>query len=179
MRCVHCDGEHPLDEIEPSFRLPDEVVSVAEDEREFRVVAGKDLCFLRSLADTHYQYFLRSLMPFPVAGGTDSCRWGIWVEVSQFDFAATRKLWDQPGQHRYPPFPGRLANQIWGYPDTTRLAGSVQLVSRVEIPTFTLLDCDHFLVTEQRQGVPAETILRWLEPIYHPETLVHSMMPPS
>lgn len=107
------------------------------------------------------------MMPFAVLGRGHPINWGIWVEVSRADYRRTLMLWDSPAQHEQPAFAARLANNIDDYPPTKGLAGLVQLEDPSRVPTFTLSDGEHALVSEQRHGVSEATVLRWLDPILH------------
>src|SRR5262249_35340725 len=114
------------------------------------------------------RYFLRVLLPFAVEGRDHACSWGIWVEVEEHYFNRAWDLWNDPDQGREPAFPGRLANDIEGYPATSSLTGAIQLQGPTSIPVCTLDPAPHPLVTEQEHGVTEEKVMHWLRPILHP-----------
>lgn len=69
-----------------------------------------------------------------------------------------------PDQHREPPFLAHLANDIWGYPPTCGLSGSVYS------------DADHPFVVEQRTGVTESRVLEWLHPTLHESRCIGQRM---
>ena len=167
--CARCGEEHDLSDLEPRFRRPDAYLAVPQDERERRAAAGDDWCRLRSADGSRHEYFLRVLLPIPIRGETQPRRWGIWVEVSEGAYDRANELWDDPAQAAEPPFPGRLANTLPGYPPTLGLPGYVQLTGPASAPTFSLdPEVVHPLATEQREGVYPERVLEWLSVYLHP-----------
>jgi len=125
--------------------------------------AVKSDCRIRDLADTQRRYFLRVMLPIPVSGESHPCNWGIWVEVSASDFETAWNRWEDPDQANEPPFPGRLANCVGGYPETVGLPGRIQLTGPSTPPEFTFNhDIEHPFAQEQQQGVFPERRLEWL-----------------
>jgi hypothetical protein len=179
--CSHCGKEHEIAHIEPSLLHPDPVLDIPADLRKKTVTEGKDYSVIWRRPHSKWlrpilarrsgfgRYFLRIMMPFHVAGRDQPINWGVWVEVDREHYRLAHSLWDSPEQHRQPPFPGRVANNLEGYPPTIGLPGSVQLESPGRVPTFVLDDRDHPLVAEQRNGVTESDVLRWLRPIVHPQ----------
>jgi hypothetical protein len=167
--CPRCGAKHDLEHTEPSFRRPDAFLEVPPAERRFRTLEGNDHCAVRDAADTQRRYFLRVLLPVPVRGRAEPCNWGIWAEVSPEDYLRVGELWSDPKQSAEPPFPGRLANAIPGYPPTVGLPGRIQLTSPTSIPKFHFdPEVSHPLADEQRQGVAPERVLDWVLPLFHP-----------
>jgi hypothetical protein len=162
VHCKRCGVEHDIFEMEPSYRRPDPLLDVPEDERDFRVMDGKDLSALRSLDDSERRYFLRVLLPFRVHGESEPCSWGVWVEISEGSYDLVNRLWDDTDQHLSPPFRGTLINALKGYDDTVGLPGSVQLMGPHRIPAYRLDDnLAHPLAKEFRDGVGPERVLEW------------------
>jgi hypothetical protein len=73
--------------MEPSFERPDAFWAVPEAERPHRTLAGKSDCRIRNAEDTERRFFLRVMVPIPMRGEAAACNWGLWVEVSERDFA--------------------------------------------------------------------------------------------
>ena len=177
--CAQCGTPHEIGHIEPSLRRPDDIIAIPAEVRARVAVESKDACVLYARPHSRWwrlflarrpgfgRYFLRVLMPFAVAGRDHPINWGIWVEVSRADYRRTLMLWDSLAQHEQPAFAARLANNIHDYPPTKGLPGLVQLEDPSRVPTFTLGDGEHALVSEQRNGVTEATVLRWLDPILH------------
>ena len=178
--CAQCGKPHEIGHIEPSLRRPDDIIAIPQELRSRVAIENKDDCVLYARPHSPWvrpflarrqgfgRYFLRVLMPFAVTGRDQPINWGIWVEVSRASYRLTCNLWNSPEQHKQPPFEGRVANSINGYPPTIGLPGSVQLEDPSRVPTFTLHDGDHPFISEQRHGVTEATVLAWLNPILHP-----------
>ncbi|MFN7975181.1 MAG: DUF2199 domain-containing protein [Acidobacteriota bacterium] len=164
-----CRKEHDIENIEPSFKKPDAVLEIPDGERGRLALEDRDWCAVRDAEDTERHYYLRVLLPVEVLGRTKPCCWGIWVEVSARHYERAQELWDDPRQSDEPPFPGRIANRVNGYPDTLGLPGLVSLTDPATIPLFTLdRSISHPLAQEQRDGVSDERVMEWLMPILHP-----------
>ncbi len=115
--CAECGHEHPLDELELTFRLPDVVAALQPEERETRVQENKDLCVLDGK-----RFFVRALLPLPVAEREHPYNVGLWVEVSQQAFERVYELWDEDRQARSQPSTPRSrmtfeATQLWQWPN--------------------------------------------------------------
>jgi hypothetical protein len=160
--CAHCGVEHDLSDIEPTYRRPDCVLQIPEDERAFRLWEGKDFYGVRSADNSTRQFFLRALLPIPVRGEDRTVNWGIWVEVTEKVFKRVSDLWDEPEQASEPPFDATLANTLAGYSSTLGLPGQIQLIGPSSIPAFRLtLGLDNPIAAEQREGVWPERVIEW------------------
>ena len=175
--CIYCGKPHDIEHIEPTLLRPDPILSVPKSKRGSWTSEGKDYAVLRprrsfrewfTRPQMSPRYFLRVNMPFAVAGRDKPVAWGIWVEVSQRDYAAVHRLWDSSEQHLHPPIPARLANDIRDYPATSGLPGKLQLQNPSSVPVFTLEAGNHPLIAQQQHGVSEDTVMKWLEPILHP-----------
>jgi hypothetical protein len=168
--CPTCGEEHDLSDFEPTYRRPDAFLAVPTKERYYRTVAGSDDCRVRDEDESNERFFLRVLLPIPVRGTAETCRWGVWVEVDPESFARTRELWDasEAEQLGEPRFPARLNNELKGYVGTLGLRGLVQLTGPNTAPRFTLdSSLDHPLAAEQRHGVYPERVVEWLAAHIH------------
>jgi hypothetical protein len=176
--CAHCGESHDISVMEPSMKRPEPLLSVPEDERGTATYESKNVCIL--FAETpkslfarltarpqSHRYFLRVLLPFEVEGRDLPLSWGLWVEVSERQYERVMDLWDDPQQHREPPFEAVLANNLWDYPPAEGLPGLVHLQGPDSIPKFFLSAGSHPLVVEQHHGVTEARVLEWLDPILH------------
>src|SRR5687768_10013078 len=151
MRCPTCDTEHEL--LEPSFRRPDVVFAMDADERK-GVRDGDDFCAIPPRPGSEARFFLRTVLPVRLTDHDAWTQWGLWVEVSEEDARCTWDLWDSPEQATAPPFPGRIANEIAGYPTTIGLPVSVQLTGPTTRPKASIPpDTVHPFADECRRGV--------------------------
>lgn len=148
--CATCGRDHEGLSTDWGFTLPDEVWAIPEDQREAQARFNDDLC------QWGERYFIRCILPVPLAGTDDYFGWGAWVEVEAEAFERYLDLYDADGREE-PPLPGKLANRLAPYPGTslgTRLF--IQLQTPDERPTLILPEGDKSrLAQEQRDGIDA------------------------
>ena len=146
--CDTCGETHEGLPTDYGFRLPDEVHALSYLSRYQRSRSNADLCTL----DEH-RHFIRGVISIPLLEQDDSYGWGVWVELAKdkhdeylagfnADLSAT------------PRFPGRIANIIPGYPDTTGMLIEVQFSTEGARPSFHFpAETSHALAIEQRNGI--------------------------
>lgn len=84
----------------------------------------------------------------------DLFSWGVWVSLSETNFARMRDLWESPKREQEPPYFGWLSTELPVYtrstlPLKTHLqTRAVGLRLLIELET-----TDHPLAVEQREGV--------------------------
>ena len=150
MRCAQCGSDHPLDELELFFRRPDEVALLSDEERSQRVQENPDLCVLDGT-----RFFVRGVIPLPVAQRERPYNIGAWVEVSPSSFERIYELWSEPDQDREPPLEGVLANAVTAGYSAFGLQVRLSLTGATTRPAITVLAADHTLFSEQTQGISA------------------------
>ncbi len=160
VKCADCGEEHDLSEGEIGYSLPDAFFALSEGERKARGWADPDLCQVEN------RHFIRGALMLPVRGESREFAWGVWAEVGQTSFDRYRELYSDPAQAAEPPFGGRLANELPGYPSTIGLEVEVRLVSAAERPHFRVIPI-HPLEAEQREGIPLERVLELMSPFIH------------
>jgi hypothetical protein len=162
VHCATCGEPHDLSDLDVGFTYPDAYFAVRPDEREARWMVHSDLMALDG-----ERFFIRGLVQIPVRGGGRPFAWGAWVRVAKEDFDRYEALYDDPNRGGDPPFPGRLATQLPGYPQTLGLAVSVQPNGDEMRPSFTVLDTAHPLAAEQREGIWPERLLEHVSAVLH------------
>jgi hypothetical protein len=162
VKCPLCNTEHEL--LEPTFRRPDAVVRMPQDERARRVEEGDDLCRIAAGGgDEISRFFLRTVLPIRLTDIDNYTHWGLWVEVEERHARRAWELWDSPDQAKEPPFTGCVANEIAGYPDTIGLPVQVRLTGPSTRPCASFeADVVHPFAEECRQGVSCGRVLEWL-----------------
>lgn len=166
--CRDCGEEHDLQDLEPSYGVPDEVFALSEQERAERVEMGRNFCELRGEGAEHSRWFLRALVPFAVEGRTDALRWGIWVELAAPAFSEIQELWDDAAQLERGPWPATLANAAATYPSTLGLVGSLRFTDLKRVPEFSPdPEQAHPFVEEWKSGVSEQRVLEWLHDRFH------------
>ena len=148
MLCAKCGEDHPLEEMELTFRRPDDAASLSPDERKEFLQENSDLCIIKG-----ERFFIRAVLPLPVDSRAEPYRIGLWVEVSRPHFERVYDLWDSEDQLSEPPIPATVANDIpitagaLGHPAELRLAGpSIR-------PAVVLKPSDRPIYLEQSLGI--------------------------
>jgi hypothetical protein len=172
--CWRCGIEHEVQDLEPSYRLPDAIHALAEPVRSDRARLSQNFCVLfpergadarprrRGGSRDGDRWFVRVLVPFAVHERTDSCSWGLWAEVAQVTFEEVHKLWNDPNQLEHDPWPATLANDAATFPSTLGLRGSLRFVRLDQIPHFApSTDQTHRFVEEWKAGVSQERVTEW------------------
>jgi hypothetical protein len=145
MLCSVCGKDHPEEDIERSFRLPDPVFALSEEEREARAKIASNFCALED------RVFVRGLIPVPVNGKSNPYCWGVWAEVSWDSYSELYNTWHQRDCADLKQLEGTLANELPGYDGTVGLP--VRIVRQADTRPFFFILCDHPLQHDQRDGI--------------------------
>jgi hypothetical protein len=94
--------------------------------------------------------------------------WGVWAEVSPINFVRTNELWTVEGREAEAAFPGWLNTQMPVFGDTYNLEVSVQTQPVGKRPQFTVVDEEHPLAIEQRDGISMRRVEEIAERMLHP-----------
>ena len=162
IRCSTCDELHDLSEMDVGYERPDPWYAVHPDHREERWEMDSDLAIL-----DRERFFIRGLVYIPVHGEADPFAWGVWAAVDERDYRRYDALYDDPERDREPPFAGRIANQLPGYPQTLGLPVTIRLGADSLRPSFQVDEVSHPLAVEQRKGVYLERVLEMVGTILH------------
>lgn len=115
MKCLCCDhdvGEFPLD---VGYGVPDEVMKILETARRRRNMREAER---RIEGDQSFmcldgsRFFLRGLLPVPVAGAEREFRFGVWYEIDEPAAKKVAKAWDDPAAYMALRIKGKLANRL-------------------------------------------------------------------
>ncbi len=93
MICHQCGKEHSVDELELSFRRPDDAASLTQEERERTVQENNDMSIIAGK-----RFFIRGVLPLKVETREHVYNIGLWVELNQTNFERVYELWDEPEQ---------------------------------------------------------------------------------
>jgi hypothetical protein len=154
--CDTCGKEHPREEIELVFVLPQPIFELSEAQRVQRCDIGTDMC-----AIDRNRFFLRGLLPIPVKGRTIPYRIGLWAEVDEATFGRIYQLWEDPSQKDEPLLAAILANDVPLVPSTVGIEIDIRLIGPTTRPEFFLRNAAHPLAIEQRGGVDAHRALEY------------------
>ncbi len=148
VKCSKCGKIHPRSELELTFLRPDAILAIPKEQRAEKVKETDDLC-----AIDLKRFFVRALLPLPVAGWEVPYNIGAWVELSKKTFDRIRELWTDPNQRQERPFSAKLANDIPSHAPTCGLAVKLQLTSPTTRPEIIVPPSKHSLHIEQCQGI--------------------------
>jgi hypothetical protein len=150
--CGVCGEQHALS-LSYSVKAPLAVRAIPTDELDERIVITPDQCVIDGR-----DFYLRGRFLVPIIGLEEPFVWGVWVEVSPKSFIRTNELWSVDGREQEPMFPGWLNTEVPLYGDTINLEVLVQTQKVGERPRFTVVDQEHPLAMEQRNGITMQRI---------------------
>ena len=146
--CAVCGETHSGETRDIRMNLPEAIHELGEDERDLRVRLTEDTAVLDG-----ERWFVRGLLELPIEDEDGYFGYGVWVEVSEPDFAALGELWHDEDGWRQDPFPGTLANELVPHEGTLGLPLRLRLRDVRLLPLVELDDAEHELVAEQREGL--------------------------
>ncbi len=161
--CRVCGERHALP-LSYSVKAPLAVGAIAAEELDQRVVITPDQCVVDGK-----DFYLRGRILVPVIGLDEPFFWGIWAEVSPKNFVRTNELWTVEGREMEPPFRGWLNSQLPVFGDTYNLEVSVQTQPVGQRPQFIVVDQNHPLAAEQRDGITIERVEEIAVRMLHPD----------
>ena len=148
MICSKCGQEHPLEEMELTFRRPDAAATMSADERARLVRENSELCIVDDK-----RFFIRALLPLPVESREDNYCIGLWVEVTQAAFERIYDIWDLEEKVSEPPFIVQIANEIPTASGSLGLDAELHLNPPGARPYVFLNPGTHQLYIEQAEGI--------------------------
>ena len=156
IQCSTCGKPHPRAEMELSFKRPDVIAALTEDERKTDATESDDLCALRK-----ERFFVRATLPLRVDEWNEDYHIGIWVEVGRETFSRILDTWTDPDQEKEPPMPAMLANDIPSFEPTCGMAVTLQLTGPTTRPQVLVPESDHPLHREQCLGISAHRAIEY------------------
>lgn len=146
--CAKCGKEHSLEDMELTFRRPDEVAKLSVDDRTHLVRENDDLCVVDGK-----RFFVRALLPLRIEFREFPYCIGLWVEVDQAAFRRIYDLWDSNDQVLEPPFAAQIANDIPTVAGSLGLRAELRLTGPTTRPDVFLEPSQHRLYVEQTRGI--------------------------
>ena len=159
--CGVCGERHELP-LSYSVKAPMALAGIAAEELEQRVAWTPDQCVVDGR-----DFYLRGRIAVPVDGLEEPFIWGVWAEVSPMNFMRTNELWEVEERVLEPAFPGWLQTEIPLYGSTVNLEVRVVTQPVGRRPHFELVDQEHPLAIEQRQGLLLERVEEIAEMMMH------------
>jgi hypothetical protein len=112
--------------------------------------------------------FLRGSIRTPIRGEDRDFVWVVWVEVRRYVFERYLIAQAEEGPSTEPPYEGTLANSLPSYSNTVGLRMRMEFTGDLKRPQFTVIQQDHPLALDQREGIEFERVLELMSPIWHP-----------
>jgi hypothetical protein len=160
--CKVCGKRHDVLPLSYSVKAPMAVTAIPIDELERRVVITPDQCIIDGK-----EFYLRGRILVPIIGVTEPFVWGVWAEISPKTFLRANDLWKVPGREAEPPFQGWLNTELTLFGNTINLEVSIQTQVVGKRPHFTVVDPEHPLAIEQRNGITLQRVEEIAERIVH------------
>jgi hypothetical protein len=161
--CHLCGSHHDILPLSFSVKAPQAAALIPVDQLEQRVVITPDQCVIDGR-----DFYLRGRIPVPILELDEPFIWGVWVEVGPKDFIRTIEQWNVAGRESEPPYPGWLNSEIPLFGNTINVQVNVQTQRVGRRPHFTLIDPDHPLAIEQRNGIPMSRVIQIAGQMLHP-----------
>jgi hypothetical protein len=173
--CGFCGQHH--DEVPLSYRTKAPVYWSSELESDPDSGLDDELCVING-----EHFFVQGNIDIPIIGadgsdGSDGSdgeddgvfTWGVWVSLSQANFARTVELWSTPGRESEPPYFGWLSTELPVYaPQSTLNLKTVVLTQPVGTrPLVHLEPTEHLLCIEQHIGITRERIQEIAQKVRH------------
>jgi hypothetical protein len=97
---------------------------------------------------------VRGCLELPVRDGPSPFVWGVWVELSEADYARVGELWNAEGREREPAYSSALASSLTPhYPSALGIAAKLETQPVGQRPLVLLDASKHPLAIEQRDGI--------------------------
>ncbi len=151
--CNVCGKHHEILPLSFSVKAPRAASLIPIDELEQRVVITPDQCVIDGSS-----FYLRGRIPVPIFGLDEPFIWGVWAEISPKNFVRTIELWKVPGREAEPPYPGWLDSEISLFGNTLNLQVDVQTQPVGRRPHFMVVDLEHPLALDQRNGITTSRV---------------------
>jgi hypothetical protein len=166
--CSVCRERHDVLPLSYSVKAPLAVAKIQPEELPQRVVITPDQCVIDDR-----DFYLRGRIPVPIIGLEEPFIWGVWAEVSPKNFIRTTEMWNTVGREAEPAFPGWLDTELFLFGDTVNLEVSVETQIVGRRPHFKIVDQDHPLAREQRDGISTDRVEKIAEQILHAHDTQH------
>ena len=148
IKCPCCDRLVPANDIELTFRKPDDIASMEEYEIEENCKYNDDIY----ICEESY-FYIRCTLPLPVHDKGQDYSLGVWVQISEKSFNRVWELWEDENQSSEPPMRGLLANDVPLTLESKNAEVIVQLTGPTTRPKVYVKDQDCTLYLEQTCGI--------------------------
>lgn len=147
IECPCCGKKVPANDVELTFKRPDEIAAMSEEDINEFCLYNKEIYNYRN--EKHY---IRSLLPLPVVEKEDRYCLGVLVYVSKNDYQTIYDTWEEQDLTHMAPIQCTLANDIPLHENTNGLEIELQLMGKTR-PEVIIKDSSSSLYAEQRKGI--------------------------
>jgi hypothetical protein len=113
-------------------------------------------------------FFVRGRVCLPVEGSEEPFEWGVWVSLSEENFARVSEQWDEEGREDDPPMFGWLSSELPVYAASTLSLRTTVHTQPVGVrPLVELEPAEHPLAIEQREGISLARVQQFAEALLH------------
>jgi len=148
IKCPCCDKMVPADGLELSYKLPDAIASMSQEDIDEHCKYTNDYV----ICNDEY-FYIRCTIPLPVHDLGKDYAIGAWAQVSENSFGRIWQLWDDPAQSNEVPIRGLLANNIHLNSNSENSEIEIQLTGPTTRPKITIKDPECSLYKEQQCGI--------------------------
>ena len=146
--------------------FPNYYFSVPDDERGKRVEKEESLC----VVDGEH-FFHRGRLTIPIQNYDQELVFNVWTSISESNFRKRNDLWNNTDRLNEEPYFGWLQNLIPTYGNTLNLKTIATENEIGLIPTITMIEEDHQLTLDQKNGISFEKAMSIVDSIL---TSMHS-----
>lgn len=136
---------------------------LSDEEKQNSASLTGDTCKITHSEGT--DYFARVVLEIPIHGVEEPFTWGMWVSLSKQSFDRYTSSW---GDHdQTDSYFGWLSNRLPHYPNTINLKTNARPRNGGLRPLLELLDAEHPLVVDLRQGLTIQQAQQIAESAMH------------
>ena len=163
-KCSCCGKEY--EEVPLCFGtdFPDHYFSVPPEERKTRIELQESLCVV-----DEQHFFHRCRLTIPITDYKEDLIWNVWTTISKDNFIKRNDLWANPNRIKEPPYFGWLQTIIPTYGNTLSIKTKAHEEPVGFIPELKILDEDHPLYADQKNGISLQKAFSIVDEIMQEE----------
>ncbi len=157
-KCGTCGKFHIGLPMDMEFKKPGRYFEIPAKERNSRIYVSTDVC----VVDDN-EFYIRGVLPIPVANSIDKFRWGLWAKVEKNDFDIYAEYWDGNLTENLPALHGLLSGSMKHYPDSDMTPVEIYLQTGDQRPIFKVISDESSLGSDQKKGITIEKVHSFVE----------------
>lgn len=161
-QCATCGVYHDDLPMALGAKAPKDYYDIPSAERERRTFLSSDQCVIDD-----ERFFLLGCLDLPLVDAEGCFRWLTWVSLEEEDFDRACELWHVEGRESEPPCTVRLQSALPYAESTMHLRATLHTQPVGDRPTLILVEADHRLYREQRDGITMARVEQLVESALH------------